>query len=189
LALAERLERPVDGLHCVVQGLGAVGLGLCERLARLGARLSVHDVVPQRVDAAVQRFDARPLAADEVHTTAADVFAPCALGGVLTEPLARSLPVRGVCGAANNVFADDAAVAAAHARGLLVVPDVLANAGALIQGALWNLRRERVGPERLRRIGDTVREVLARAAAEDRPPTELALQLARERVERGGAAS
>jgi leucine dehydrogenase len=189
LALAERLERPVDQLHCVVQGLGAVGFGLCQRLAARGARLSVFDVLPERVERAVQQFDARALEHDQLADTDADVFAPCALGGVLTETVARSIPVRGVCGAANNVFADDAAVAAAHQRGLLVVPDFVANAGALIQGALWNLQQQRVGVDRLHRIGDTVREVLARAAAERLPPTQLALQLARERVERAGSAS
>lgn len=189
LALAERLGRPADQLHCVVQGLGSVGFGLCERLAARGARLSVFDVVPERVDAAVRQLGARAIAADEVTTTEADVFAPCALGGAVTEAVARAIPVRGVCGAANNVFADDAAVAAADARGLLVVPDFLANSGALIQGALWNLRRERIGSERLHRIGDTVREVLARAADERLPPIRLALQLARERVERAGSAS
>ena len=187
LALASRLGRPVDQLRCVVQGLGAVGFGLCQRLAALGVSLSVADVIPGRVAAAVAAFGARPLAVEAARITQADIYAPCALGGALTVDVVRSLPVGGVCGAANNVFADAAAVEAAHARGLLVVPDFVANAGALIQGALWNLRRERVGVDRLRRIGATVEEIFARAAAEDRPPMTLALQLARERVERAGA--
>jgi len=187
-ALAARLGRPLDQLRCVVQGLGAVGLGLCERLAARGASLFVADVVPARVEAAVRRFDAVALSVDAATATAADVYAPCALGGALTVDVVRSLPARGVCGAANNVFADAAAAAAAHARGLLVVPDFVANAGALIQGALWNLRGERVGVERIRRIGATVDEVLARSAEDDMSPTALALQLARERVERAGAA-
>ena len=132
---------------------------------------------------------ARAVGVEEVFTTEADVFAPCALGEVITVDVARSIPVRGVCGAANNVFATEAAIAAAHHRGLLVVPDFVANAGALIQGALWNLEGRRVDGERLARIGATTREVLARAAADARPPIELALELARERVERAGAAS
>ncbi len=189
LALTEHLGLAVDGLRCVVTGLGAVGYGLCERLAARGAQLWVYDVLPERVAAAVEGLGARPLAAEEVARTEADVFAPCALGGALTEEVARTLPARGVCGAANNVFADDAAVRAAHERGLVVVPDFVANAGALIQGALWNLRAERVDRARLHAIGDTVREVLARAAAERRPPLTLALEVARERVERAGESS
>ncbi len=186
LALAERLRAPVEGLRCVVAGLGAVGFGLCERLAARGAQLAVFDLQPERTAAAVDALGARALAAEEVLATEADIFAPCALGGVVTEQVAQSLPVRGVCGAANNVFADEAAAAAAHGRGLLVVPDFVANAGALIQGALWNLRGERVDRARLHGIGDTVREVLDRAAAADRPPLALALELAQARVERAG---
>lgn len=189
LALADRLGRPVDQLRCVVQGLGAVGYGLCERLAARGAALIVADVDPSRAAAAVRDLGARAVGVEEVFTTEADVFAPCALGEVITVDVARSIPVRGVCGAANNVFATEAAIAAAHHRGLLVVPDFVANAGALIQGALWNLEGRRVDGERLARIGATTREVLARAAADARPPIELALELARERVERAGAAS
>lgn len=188
LALADRLGRPVDQLRCVVQGLGAVGYGLCERLAARGAALIVADVDPSRAAAAVRDLGARAVGVEEVFTTEADVFAPCALGEVITVDVARSIPVRGVCGAANNVFATEAAIAAAHHRGLLVVPDFVANAGALIQGALWNLEGRRVDGERLARIGATTREVLARAAADARPPIELALELARERVERAGAA-
>ena len=188
-ALAHRLETPLDRLRCLVQGLGVVGFGLCERLARRGASLLVCDIVPERVAAAVDQFGAQAVAADEALTTAADVFAPCALGGAITAEVARSMPVRGVCGAANNVFADAAASQVAHARGLLVVPDFVANAGALIQGALWNLQQVRVEPQRLERIGRTVAELLERAAVDDRPPAELALALARERVESAGGAS
>ena len=69
--------------------------------------------------------------------------------------------------------------------GVPVVPDFVANAGALIQGVSWNLLHERVGPERLQRIGATAGELLDRARAEDVPPSVLALQVARERVARG----
>ena len=41
---------------------------------------------------------------------------------------------------------------------------------------------------KLIKLGMETREVLARAAADARPPIELALELARERVERAGAA-
>ncbi|MCA8965042.1 MAG: Glu/Leu/Phe/Val dehydrogenase, partial [Planctomycetes bacterium] len=70
-----------------------------------------------------------------------------------------------------------------------VVPDCVANAGALILGATWHLTGQRAAPERVLAIGATTREVLERAAAADLPPIELALQLAGERVERAGASA
>jgi leucine dehydrogenase len=169
-------------MHVVVQGLGAVGMGCVARLAKVGARISVYDVRPDRVAEAVGDYGAAALAAAAVTETPCDIFAPCALGAVLTEPVAARLPARGVCGAANNIFVSDAAAAEMHRRGVVVVPDFIANAGALIQGALWNLRQERIGPDRLDRIGVTTSEVLARARQSDLPPNAVASELARERL-------
>lgn len=186
-ALATRLGRGLPGLHVVVQGLGAVGLPLCERLHAAGARVTAADPDPVRAARAADRCGARIVPPEQVLAVPCDVFAPCALGGVLTTAVAAALPARGVCGAANNVFAEPAAAVRLHARGVLAVPDFVANAGALIQGALWHLRGERVGPERLARIGVTAGELLDRAAREDVPPSELALRLARARVARAPA--
>ena len=184
LALAAELELAPADLHCVVQGLGAVGMGLCQRLAALGARLSVYDVVASRVEHAVANFGAKAVLPDQLLQTACDIFSPCAMGGVLTETVAASLPARGVCGAANNVFASEAAADVLHRRSVPVVPDFLANAGALIQGAIWNLQQQRIAPERLQRIGVTTREILRRSRGNDRAPSQVALELARERLER-----
>lgn len=181
-ALAAELSLAPADMHVVVQGLGAVGMGCVARLAKVGARISVYDVRPDRVAEAVGDYGAVALVAAAVTETPCDVFAPCALGAVLTEPVAARLPARGVCGAANNIFVSDAAAAEMHRRGVVVVPDFIANAGALIQGALWNLRQERVGPDRLDRIGVTTREVLARSRQSDLPPNTVASELARERL-------
>jgi len=185
LALAAELDLAPAGMHVVVQGLGAVGMGCVARLAQLGARISVHDVLADRVAHAVTNYGAAAIDQDAVTRTGCDVFAPCALGSVLTEEVAKELPARGVCGAANNIFANDAAAQQMHRRGVVVVPDFIANAGALIQGALWNLRQERIGPARLARVGATTKEVLARSRASDRPPFTVAVELARERLAAG----
>jgi len=182
MALAAELEVAPADLHVVVQGLGAVGMGCAARLAEIGARISVYDVAADRVAHAVAQYGAVALSADAVTQTRCDVFAPCALGGVLTEEVAAALPARGVCGAANNIFASDAAAVVSHRRGVVVVPDFIANAGALIQGALWNLQRERVERARLDRVGVTTSEVLARSRASNRPPIAVAIDLARERL-------
>lgn len=181
-SLFKALGRAPAGAVVAVQGLGAVGGALCGLLHAAGARLVVADVAADRVAAIVASYGARAVDPAAIATVPCDVFAPCALGGVLTAPVAAALPARGVCGAANNVFAEPAAAVALHARGIPVVPDFVANAGALIAGALWHLRGEAVGEVRIRRIGVTARDLLARAAALGCPPSELALRLAEERV-------
>ncbi|MFK7740331.1 MAG: Glu/Leu/Phe/Val dehydrogenase dimerization domain-containing protein [Planctomycetota bacterium] len=186
-ALCRELATEPAGLHVVVQGLGAVGMDLVRRLHAANARVSVHDVIASRVDQAVRQYGATALPESDVLTTPCDVFAPCALGSVLTRDVVDQLPARGVCGAANNIFAGEAAALRCHERGIVAVPDFIANAGALIAGATFHLRGERVDAARIDRVGETAAAVLQRAAAERRPPSELALELARERVERGPA--
>lgn len=185
-ALAERLQQPLGRLHVALQGLGAVGLRLAARLRAAGVRLSVADVMPARTAAAAE-LGAGVVPVEQILNTPCDVFAPCALGGVLTAATAAALPARGVCGAANNIFADAEAAAVLHRRSVRVVPDFVANAGALIQGATWHLTGQRVGVERLQRIAVTAGRLLDRAHAENVPPSVLALQVARERLARGVA--
>lgn len=187
-ALATRLGLPPAGLRVSVQGLGAVGMKLCELLAAEGAELIVTDAVPARVEEAVTRFRARAIAPERALAEPCDVFAPCALGGGITAEVARTLPARGVCGAANNIFGDAEAATVLHARSVLAVPDFVANAGALIVGATWHLTGERAGADRVRRIADTATELLERSAREGRPPHEIALRIAAERLARAGAA-
>lgn len=185
-ALAERLHTPVAKLRVAVQGLGAVGHELCRRLHAAGASLVVSDVVGERAAAAAAAFGAAVVDPDRLLVEPCDVLAPCALGGVLTVAACERLLARGVCGAANNIFADAEAAVLLHQRGVPVVPDFVANAGALIQGATWHLQGVRVTEERLQRIGVTAGELLDRAANENVPPSVLALQVARERIARGG---
>lgn len=173
------------GAIVVVQGLGAVGWPLCERLVAIGARLVVADVDAARVDAAVARFGARAVAPEHAAEVPCDVFSPCAVGGLLDERVARSLPARAVCGAANNVLANEAAGRVLHARSVPVAPDFVANAGGLVHGVCVELFGHLPEPHRLQRIGATVARVLATSRVEDVPPGEVALHEARERVRRG----
>lgn len=187
-ALTLFLERELPGLRVAVQGLGAVGMKLCGLLAGAGARLLVADVAAERTATAAREFGAEVLAADAILAAECDVLAPCALGAVLDERAAPELRAGGVCGAANNVLADAATGLMLHRRGIPVVPDFVANAGALIQGATFHLQGRRPDPARIDRIGAVAGEILARARREDVPPGELALRMARERVAAAGDA-
>ena len=69
-----------------------------------------------------------------------------------------------VCGAANNPLADDAAGDALAARGIEYVPDVIANAGAVIKGASDALGQSDRVEMRLAAVAERVREVRGRAA-------------------------
>lgn len=172
IAAAGRLER------VVIQGFGSVGRLLAERLKREGATAVIAEVNPP-----VGLTDTfRAVSPDTVFDEPCDVFSPCALGGVLHERTIDRLRCRVVCGAANNPLASPADADRLQARGIVYVPDVLANAGATIVGASRALDEEREIPRRMDALVALTGDVLARAAAEGRSPHHVALQLADERI-------
>lgn len=64
----------------------------------------------------------------------ADIFAPCALGGILNEETIPRLRAQLVVGAANNQLLEPHHGELLEQRGILYVPDYAANAGGVIHG-------------------------------------------------------
>lgn len=165
--------------HILVQGAGAVGGPLVAQLLREGARVTVSDPDPGAAEAARAR-GATVVDPQIIFDIEADIFCPCALGGVLHEVTIRRLRCSMVAGLANNVLAHEDLSANLQQRGILLVPDFVLNAGALIEGAGHGLTGRTEWSEELRGIGSTVQRVLERAERMAVPPTEAAYDLARE---------
>lgn len=181
-AVLERLDREWSGATIAVQGLGAVGMRLASRLISAGARVLATDVDAERLARAVRELGVVPLALDAIVAVECDVFAPCALGGVIDAGTVPRLRARAVAGAANNVLATAADGRALWQRGILYAPDCVINAGALLHGALHHLEGAPASPERIATIGARVGAILDRARAEDVPPEVIAECVARERL-------
>jgi leucine dehydrogenase len=150
----------LDGLTILIQGLGAVGGQLATFASKAGARLLVCDTDLQRL-AWARQFGCAAVGPEDVFTTPCDIFAPCAMGGVLDSATAAWLPASAVVGAANNILADERAAAILRDRGLLYAPDFVTNVG----GAFHLVGREVLGwgddtvAQHTSRIGDTLIEV------------------------------
>lgn len=183
-AVAQRIGKELVGLRVAVQGVGAVGSRLAQRLAEAGARLWLADADDERAAACARRLDAEVVAADAIVGADCDVLAPCALGRVLDDDALSRLRARAVAGAANNVLASPHHGEALFARGVLVAPDFVINAGALIQGAVFDLDGAAPPPSRIAAIGATVGALLDRALSERRPPEQIATEVADQRLAR-----
>lgn len=173
----------LGGLTVAVQGLGNVGGPLCELLHMAGARLVVTDSVADRAEAAVERFGAASVAPSAIYDVAADIFAPCALGGVLDADTIPRLAVRVVCGGANNQLATPEDADRLAARGIVYVPDYLVSAGGVIDFAQEAIDDR---PESVLAavgvIGRITGEVLAEAAARLVTPLAVCDRRVRERL-------
>ncbi|MEM9709772.1 MAG: Glu/Leu/Phe/Val dehydrogenase dimerization domain-containing protein [Pseudomonadota bacterium] len=120
------------GCRVLVQGLGHVGMGLAGWLHRAGAELIVTDIDPDLLARAKAEFGAEIIAPEAVFYTDMDIFAPCALGGILTESSAQKLTAKLVAGAANNQLATPLVADRLRARGIRYLPDYVVNAGGII---------------------------------------------------------
>src|SRR3954464_3669157 len=115
-----------------VQGAGHVGYYLMKELHEAGAKLVVTDIDAERVKQVVQEFGARAVGIDEIYGVQADIFAPCALGGIINDKTIPLLKVEIVSGGANNVLLEPRHGDALEEKGLLYAPDYVANAGGVI---------------------------------------------------------
>ncbi|MEU7429275.1 Glu/Leu/Phe/Val dehydrogenase dimerization domain-containing protein [Streptomyces sioyaensis] len=175
----------LGGLRVAVEGVGKVGRRLVGHLVKEGASVSIHDCDDVAVKKTVMAYPAVQVLADEqaLRTADVDVYAPCALGGSLTGESVRVLRARVVCGAANNQIGGSGAEHALAERGILWIPDYVANAGGLIQVAdeLDGFDFERAR-DRVLGIRDTTRRLLALAEWDGVLPSEAADTLAEERI-------
>jgi leucine dehydrogenase len=183
-ALAEAgLGEEFAGVRVAVQGAGHVGAGLVRHLLDAGARVTVADLYPDRVEPLVA-LGAGTCPADQVHLEECEVFAPCALGAVIRPETIDSLRCRVVAGAANNQLLDPAMGDALHARGIVYAPDFVINAGGVINiseelGRAYDPERARRSVER---IAATLAAVFARSRRDGIAPHAAADRLAEERI-------
>lgn len=178
-ACAKRRGREVRGLTVAVQGCGAIGAAVARALAGAGASLRVADVDAGRAARVAEEVGASVCRPDEVLTADVDVLAPCAIGRVIDERAARALRAWAVCGAANDVLASPAVARTLMERGVALVPDVVASAGAVVEG----IGRTVMGlPDRgalIDGLGETAGRILDESSRTDTPTPRVAEALAR----------
>ena len=175
----------LSGRTVGVAGVGKVGHHLVRHLVEDGARVVVTDVRP---DAVRRVLDEQPdvtavESTDALVRSALDVYAPCALGGAITDDVVEQLSARIVCGAANNQLAHPGVEKALEEGGILYAPDYCVNSGGLIQvvDELEGFSFERA-KLRAAQIYDTTRRVLELADADGVPPAIAADRLAERRM-------
>jgi leucine dehydrogenase len=120
------------GVRVCVVGAGHVGGRLATLLTEAGATVTIADLDPSRRRLADHLGAAWIDDPAEAILSDCDVLAPCALGGVIEAATVPRLRCRVVCGAANNVLADDRLALALANRNITYAPDFIANAGGLI---------------------------------------------------------
>jgi leucine dehydrogenase len=135
----------LSGKRIAIQGCGHVGAYLAKELSAAGAKIVVTDIDAERVRAVIDSTGATAVGKDEIYSVQADIFAPCALGGVINDTTIPQLKVQIVAGAANNQLLETRHGDRLEELGILYAPDYVANAGGVInvysELAGWNAER------------------------------------------------
>jgi glutamate dehydrogenase (NAD(P)+) len=147
-AVAKRGGR-LDGMSVAVQGFGNVGSYLSKFLHDEGARVvaisdsraTLHNSNGIDIDAAFRHKreqgtlaglkDVEEIAADDLFVLDVDILAPCALEQVITARNADQVKASIICEGANGPVTPGAD-AILEDKGVLILPDVLANAGGVV---------------------------------------------------------
>jgi leucine dehydrogenase len=167
------------GLRVGIIGVGKVGGALAEALAAEGAELVLADQSQERAAALAQRLGARAVTPDALLEERMDVLAPCATGELIDAARAESLACSVIAGAANNPLLDDRAAEVLHARGILYVPDFLANCGGMLNVAAEYRRADAAYVEAgVVAARERLRALLNAAAASERMPLDVAREQA-----------
>lgn len=168
-----------------IQGCGNVGYNLAANLHRAGAQLIVSDVDQAKVERVVKEFGGSVVSSTGIYASDADIFAPCALGGVINDETIPQFKVEIIVGGANNQLLEERHGEEIEKRGILYAPDYAANAGGIINGC-----RELLGWEesqstaKVDEIYDTVLAIFRTATAEGIPTYKAADRLAEARLGR-----
>lgn len=185
-ALAEFLgHESLKGLSVAIQGAGQVGSRLAGHLLDQGVgRLLMSDLDKERIPEGAEYVEPA-----EIFSAEVDLFSPCALGAVLNPRTIPLIKARGVCGAANNQLEDPVRDSEAlHERGVVYVPDYVANRMGIVNCADEQSGRLRDDPRVQRHLSldwpegvyQTVKRILDRSAAHQTSPESEAVRLADE---------
>jgi len=191
------------GARVVVQGFGAVGQHAARFLTERGARLvgvadsrgAIHN--PAGLDVAELRRlkaaggsvadygDGETLDRDAVVGLPCDIWIPAARPDVVNEDNVDQLQARLVVQGANIPFTPGAE-RILHERGVLVVPNFIANAGGVICAAMeWRGATETAAMDAIQeKVRRNTRNVLEDAKARGIPPRQAAVEMAEARVRR-----
>ena len=167
-----------------VQGAGQVGYHLVKSLREAGAKVFVTDINDQRVEVLCDEYGAEPVPMSQIYDVDANVFSPCAMGGVINEDTLPRLRCQIVAGGANNQLESEELGIELDRRGILYAPDYAINAGGLMNSAseLLGYNEERA-TQSVARVHGIIGRILELSRRESVPTLSAANRLAQQRID------
>lgn len=176
------------GRKIAVQGAGQLSRFLVEHLYNEGAEIFITDIVEEKIKRVLESIKAFVVKPEEIYEIDADIFSPCALGGIINDETIPLLKAEIIAGGANNQLEDEFK----HGqmlleKNILYAPDYVINAGGLINvsNELEGYRQDRA-MKQAESIYDIVKEIFKISDSEKIPTYLASNKRAEERLKRIG---
>lgn len=175
----------LNGMKVAVQGLGSVGYALTELLIKEGATVVASDPDIRTANRAAEELKIKIVGLNEIYAQDVDIFAPCALGGILNPLTIPQLQAKVIAGCANNQLLTDACGLLVKEKNILYAPDYVINAG----GVIWACQEisectEVATLKNIDNIYERLMLVFERAKSAEVPTNFIADQMALEKIQR-----
>ncbi len=176
----------IKGRNFAIQGVGKTGRYLMDYLYGAGAEnIYYTDINPKAIETVKNAYPKAILVgADEIYSLKVDVFAPCALGGILNSKTIPLIEAPIIAGIANNVLEDEVKHSKEiKKKGILYAPDFVINAGGVINvyHELKGYIKEDVMSD-VKKIYDRLLEIFKIAETQDVPTQKAANIFAENRI-------
>ena len=173
----------LQGKVVAMQGFGKVATHTAHHLMKEGAALVVTDVFDGALDRA-RDLGLKVVKPDDIYGIDCDIFAPCALGGVINPETIPQLKCKVIAGGANNQLLSESDGEALHRMGIMYGPDYILNSGGIINveseiSGIYNADRAR---EKTERVYEIMGRVISISKTEEIPTAKAADRLAEERL-------
>jgi leucine dehydrogenase len=174
-------QKPLQELSVAIQGVGAVGAALVQRLADYGvADIRVADINQSAVDALCAKYPAVSACNNaDILFQQVDILSPCSRGGLVDESVVARLQCKVLAPASNNTLNHEARVSKAlQQHGIIYIPDFVLNSGGYFQSICerkgMTLQQAREGTQV---VSHAVRSLIAKSAENGKTLWQNAVEL------------
>ncbi len=169
-----------------VKGVGKVGFELIRLLQEKDAVVYAADVDPNAIRKVRKNFPRVTITSPQkIHKLKVDIYSPCAMGKEFTNITKNQVKAKIICGSANNQLSCQEIGNWFYAKGILYIPDYVANAGGLInviderEPSGYNIERVMA---RIKNIKNTVAKIIELSQKEKKSTVQIADELAESRI-------
>ncbi len=124
----------MEGISCLVQGLGRVGSALVERLAKAGATLTVTDLNYDRIKNIQDKHpDVTMVRPEDTYDVRCDIIVPCAPPVPVEKDSIKRLKCKAIAGASSFFIIDLETADELNKHDILYMPHFIMDSGEAIQ--------------------------------------------------------